>query len=127
MDARELRIGSLVNNYGMGTPVLIDIRPFHFSTFELNIGMYEPIPLTEEWLIKLGFEKTLIKFNDNSVLEALLFNGFVVQKNSMYQGWIVSRKQIDQPFKIHYLNSILYVHQLQNLYFALTGEELIIK
>lgn len=69
----------------------------------------EPIPLTEEWLVKFGFisiqdgwyqiEKMPISFNWNIYDNTLRFMGY--------------------SFK-----HIKYVHQLQNLYFALTGEEL---
>jgi hypothetical protein len=70
----------------------------------------EPIPLTEEWLLKFGFipnpyqdryEKGIIKFEcDKTLGETIL--------------WIELAPHIK------------YVHQLQNLYFALTEEELIL-
>jgi hypothetical protein len=68
-------------------------------------GDLEPIPLTEEWLIKLGAKKDKI---DNTYylpeLEIMLPNFF--------------------RYKTSMISRIDYVHQLQNLYFALTGEEL---
>jgi hypothetical protein len=69
----------------------------------------QPIPLTEEWLLKLGFlGKELI--TDNLI--------FVKLSNSIYVKGMSGA--------IH-AKSVEYVHQLQNLYFALTGEELTLK
>lgn len=76
----------------------------------------EPIPLTEEWLVRLGFEKTYDKalpYQDAYSKEGLIFDGefqlTVEGKESDLHG-------IGKPLK--------HVHQLQNLYFALTGEEI---
>ena len=108
MKATELRI----NNY-----VYIGINNF---VMHLNEEDYEnlvifktwdrlnPIPLTEEWLIKLDFNKfpgSYPLFNKDNFWACELINvGFL---------------------KIEHLElTIKYVHQLQNLYFALTGEEL---
>ena len=113
MEAKELRIGNLFRfistNYieyvsdiktnGLKTPVINNV----------SIKDTEPIPLTEEWLVKFGFVKDklevgLYHFND---LEIFLPNYFT--------------------WKTQFINNIKHVHQLQNLYFALTNEELTIK
>ncbi len=81
-----------------------------------------PIPLTEEWLLKFGFE-TDGNFEDKN--EIILPNNehdFIIEfsdytKNYHYTG----------GEGICYGVGCKYVHQLQNLYFALTGEELILK
>lgn len=62
-----------------------------------------PMKLTEEWLKKLGFKP----FQKDWSIKGLIIH-------SRKRGFIV-RKSIPQ---------IQYVHQLQNLYFALTGIEL---
>jgi hypothetical protein len=68
-----------------------------------------PISLTEEWLLKFGFEKS----------------GLYHVKNQIYihdeRGWT----ETGYEYRFNY-NSIKieYVHTLQNLYFALTGTEL---
>ena len=118
----ELRIRNYVNVPTQPTPVQIvcAIMPAHAGTSHtiehLELGGYltpyeliEPIPLTEEWLLKLGFKyflDTKIYAIDNFFIEKEPDNKIAV----MYD----------------YLNkSVEYVHQLQNLYFALTGEELV--
>jgi hypothetical protein len=71
----------------------------------------EPIQLTEEWLLKFGFENwDKNKWVDsNSVL--------TISKNDDNFSCLINQRDVD----------ILYVHQLQNLYFALTGKELTLK
>jgi len=71
---------------------------------------FEPIPLTEEWLERFGFEE------DDSVGWLKRFDksdSFFIDLSFMYWG--------ENSVKL------THVHQLQNLYFALTGEELTIK
>jgi hypothetical protein len=82
------------------------------------ISQYEPIPLTEEWLIKLGFEK-LTNSND----------GF---KNTTYTytkgiSFIVYFDGVRLSTNFWMGNEKHYVHQLQNLFYVLSGEELTIK
>jgi hypothetical protein len=61
---------------------------------------YQPIPLTEEWLLKFGFD---------------------VKEPVLISSWKFS------PFCDTIITKCEYVHQLQNLYFALIGTELIVK
>ncbi len=78
-----------------------------------------PIPLTEEWLLKFGFEKSdNTPFYDYFVLEFGIGLCYDVYSDSYFLAYQ----------KNHYTKTnIKYVHQLQNLYFALTNEELTIK
>lgn len=73
-----------------------------------------PIDLTEEWLEKLGFD----------------FDGYTYNMGKLS----INHKSADRPKGRVYYNSWAvsekrpeFVHQLQNLYFALAGEELTIK
>lgn len=80
-----------------------------------------PIPLTEEWLEKLGFKKNQQRVGTAGA-ECVPFDYTV-------DGWhrsdiVIKDFQLAYPiFNVE----LQYVHQLQNLYFALTGEELTIK
>lgn len=82
-----------------------------------DYNQIEPIPLTSEWLERFGFEK-----DDSRRTES-----------HPYTDYEKSGVRIDLPyFEFHFNNcdsgiDIEYVHQLQNLYFALTGQELELK
>lgn len=119
MKPEELRIGNYVN---------IFLNDVDHNTIQIKIddlyyigqknGVYEPIPVTEEWLLKFGFVKNSeLKYHwknwgTNGVI--------IITFDETYQGYLF---QLGKG-----LNKLLTnVHQLQNLYFALTGEELIIK
>lgn len=79
----------------------------------LSLELFKPIPLTKEWLVKFDFYKR--DWAEDIVYE----NQFPLLKDG--DAW----KLIDNDFIG--LKNIEFVHQLQNLYFALTDEELILK
>jgi hypothetical protein len=79
-----------------------------------------PIPLTEEWLMKFGFEN----ISDGN------YNQW--QKDTPGKPTIeLIRRYSREHFEVYSYKQLgidtLYVHQLQNLYFSLTGEELTVK
>src|SRR5690606_25038518 len=95
--------------------MLVDLKDLH------------PIPLTEEWLLRLGFEKKRHKWKDGSVSpnDYWLDEFNVVVDKRTYKPevhYILGRR--DSSNGSEYIKGIEHVHQLQNLYFALTGEEL---
>lgn len=141
INPKELRIGNLVEYNGIYWKVseILSPKPHRDIRFadkyivelfdgaglsSVSIEDIQPIPLTEEILIKAGFKQnqmdgdefyysydlkddvycdlSLINGDKNGYLEAILFP---------YESWFRYR----------------YVHQLQNLYLALTGSELEIK
>lgn len=121
MKAIELRIGNLVE-YKITDDLDERIEWWELSTIDsddLKIIQddcdYRPIPLTEEWLLKFGFKynNPTYEWYDKS---AVLF----IQVN--YLGFDLIAK-----FHNQVIREIKYVHELQNLYFALTGKELKIK
>ena len=65
----------------------------------------KPIPLTEKWLMDFNFNLKELGFDKLSVSHHLTGDKFY---------FIIS----------NYAKQIFYVHELQNLYFALTGREL---
>ena len=103
MKPNELRIGDWVETF----EGVIQIQ----NGWEIDEGNEcQPIPLTEEWLEKFGFEYS--DLNGDSGL------------------WKIPPFQIYgkcNQFIYEYALDVNYVHQLQNLYFAITGEELTIK
>jgi len=82
-----------------------------------SLENYEPIPLTEEWLIRFG----LID-RDNVAASECKF-GEYIKTGFMC---ILSKEYETNGYQAEYRNDIKYVHQLQNLYYCLTGEELML-
>ena len=125
MKASELRMGNLVNSESFLTNKL---TLYNLIQIEMNPNHpYKPIPLTEEWLLKLGFEEDF----SSDVYHHYHKEGFDMLKDYGGQG-IAIPKTTEEGYVHMYCGyydneiDLDYVHQLQNLYFALTGEELTI-
>lgn len=121
MNIIELRIGNLVrdihasDNFYAKVSAISSSR-IYYGGFHANPADLKPIPLTEEWILKFGFE--------------LNYTGTVSKRFDLtndprfdYSFNINGGENCGLRFKGDYIK-IQYVHQLQNLYFALTGEEL---
>lgn len=124
MKANELRIGNLIYD-----PIEIGGNVTTIKRIETDEDEYSgyldhcnPIPLTEEWLVKFGFKK----LDSDIIVYGKTFGVFDGEDYS--DGFILSKYK-DGNFYTSAGRKLIvkYVHQLQNLYFALTGEELIIK
>ncbi len=99
-----------------------------------GIDQIKPIPLTGEWLKDFGFwqfDYYTIQNTWNISLERnrVLSIGNVATPNEMVFLYEVNKEHIKEVVTIrnYDYDSKMYVHQLQNLYYALTGEELTIK
>ncbi|KYG76418.1 hypothetical protein [Roseivirga spongicola] len=115
MNPEELRIGNLYNWTAEGNDYVFEVESKDFS--DENYKNFEPIPLTDEWLTKLWFwpEK------ENHRVTPCCNYALVKLKDGYY---IYNHSEVDGSLTWIRTNAIQYVHQLQNLYFALTGEEL---
>ena len=138
MKANELRIGNLIKWISTGSiEKVMDIVTYdknEDNVNNVNISDCTAIQLTEEWLIMFGFEewKTEGEFkhkfivSEDDIYELYIYtacdNDWVIQLYNIYD---VNNK--DDHTYIALPITCKYVHQLQNLYFALTGEELTIK
>jgi hypothetical protein len=117
MKANELRIGNLIRF--KDDKDTIELTEENFSNLILfkTLHRLEPIPLTKEWLLKFGFEK-----NGNYLLEIKDNGAFFYDLNDK-EFWVGGYDSCvsSQGFII---SNIEFVHQLQNLYFVLTNNEL---
>lgn len=132
IEPNEIRIGSIIiqmgiDYYSAGYKIhdstddeIIQVTKENILEVIDNYNEYSSIPLTEEWLVKLGFkecdydlEKGYIKYNRQTSDYGCEY------KASNF--WIVPTSD-DDYYRIPV--DIKYVHQLQNLFFALTGTEL---
>ena len=119
--ANELRVWNLIDFEGETCKVLsIDGQgvdgSFIGSGEEVWIDLFQfrPIPLTEEWLLKLGFEKTKENFCTYDLGKISIYMPSICYEEgrTYFNSWVIIEK------------SPKYVHQLQNLYFCLCGKEL---
>jgi hypothetical protein len=111
--ANELRIGNKVDYYGNIVTInyindtdvgFSDYVPFDYPLLdEIN-----PIPITEDWLVRFGFEYSDITVD---------FHSFHIDLMKTNNGKFITTDIIKCP-------ELQHIHQLQNLYYALTGEEL---
>ena len=108
MKGKELRIGNYVQADGYYPYADIDgieKEMVRIGTDSFTYEAIEPIKLTEEWFLRLGFVD-----GQKNGLKLIRINEFY------YMCYVKESRGLDIDLK--------YVHQLQNLYFALTGEEL---
>lgn len=113
MNANELRIGNLAIQNGNGVRKIYSIESFPVGKINNDEeSFYSPIPLTEEWFIKMGFEKHDTNpywFRFGQICVSVLG---VVEVIS----WDMKKVKLDIE--------INFVHDLQNLIKSLTGKEL---
>lgn len=133
LNPSELRIGNIVWESSSFTPSPDDFEEIVVGAIngidkvvldnQNNIYSYDylyPIPLTPEWLGRFGFTKQ----GDGSF--------YIQVGNTLYLEFDndLSCSIIPETWSgsaVYTFADISHLHQLQNLYFALTGEELTIK
>ena len=110
-NARELRIGNRVNIVSHADDV--GISAYGIDNFHKGKTEVLPIKLNEEQLLRFGFKK----IGSNYEFHWLLLHGNIKTGTVDF----LLNEPNTGKMKVTVLN---YVHQLQNLYFALTGVEL---
>ena len=111
MTQQELRLGNLTSA-GIVTEIHNDCFYVHDGQSSLKNTWFDiqPIPLTEEWLLQLGFVKdTDIDYRYYHINGSLAYD---LDDNCI---------RIDDTWEF---GKRMFVHEIQNLYFALTGQEL---
>ena len=114
MEATELRIGNFICTIapcGVVDVKIVDADILYIAATRCND--LQPIPLTEEWLLKFGFEYR---------------NGYGYRLNGF--DFIVIKVADDIGFHFNYYSfhvEIKHVHHLQNLYYAVKEKELTLK
>lgn len=112
----EIRVGNWLLDWNTNKP--FQLKRVHFEFFSPH---HKPIPLTPEILEKCGFVKDEhIQQEFSYILKGASRISFVYYKANP------SCFSIEQDEKMIDFASgrCKYLHQLQNLYFSLTGEEL---
>jgi hypothetical protein len=110
MKAKDLRIGSTILFDGKITHASTRTIAYINNSERLKNGdsiCFEPIPLTEEWLLRFGFTHDI-------EYDQFHFD-FITITLPDCKVWVAMEYDIA---------TVKSVHELENLYFALTGSEL---
>lgn len=146
MNAKELRIGNLIkienelywptlkdiplmvnsisaisnvdieNKFSIGCEHINKITNAYYQNYHQFAEYIQPIPLTEEWLLKLNVD---IEKVNNYIF---IIDRFRLSWNKTYKFWYVMDKT-----SLCYITKVEYIHEWQNTYYVLNGTELTIK
>lgn len=111
MKSSELRIGNYYLSFG------VDLKRVERLEKDKEIIDFHPIKLNEEWLLNLGFNSFAFNGYEKFTLGGYSFRLNKEKRKFKHRLWFTFFDEME----------IKYVHQLQNLYFSLTGEELKLK
>jgi hypothetical protein len=138
MKTQEFRIGNWINSDEDGQYQIEEICRLSADSKNQNLGAkyrngsfwtdlehLEPIPLTDEWFIKWGFFKDGEYWSRSIVDYNYCFRWRDWAKNwAFYQEYTDSSDTKDDGVKYVISFDIEFVHQLQNLWFALLHKEI---
>lgn len=127
MKSNELRIGNYVDYKGKKDDVYFETSIYgvvgntiytenrfmddEYDYFQDDIKTVKPIKLKINHIINLGFKET-------SLMD------YYFKELSEIQIEVKNKKEFHLYFKDEFVRQINFVHELQNIYFALTKEEL---
>ena len=120
IDAKELRLGNCILD-NIGFVRYVNHRVLSYIVSNSDIHGYKPIPINTEVLEKCSFKKGVIQSGG--------YYGYSDGNIELDNNWqiVLFDGRIDDVNTKEYSPGINYLHQLQNLYFALMGEELTVK
>jgi len=122
MKAKELRIGNLITNKEGKVEKVFTLNDEWINGYDGNAGLipdreedFNGISLNKEWITNLGFINLIMS-------EHWIFP-LVMEKDNF--GWTLRISTANGS--IICSSTIDYVHELQNLYFAITKKELVLR
>ena len=117
MEAKELRIGNYVTHkHSLIWNPQVNIELLTEISDETNDFL--PIPLTEEWFNKFGADKEVYEYDESDYYLVIRHDKFdIIYESDEIIYCCIGGKVFD----------LKYVHQMQNLYYSLSGEGLTIK
>lgn len=120
IDVKELRIGNWIRNVEGDREEVVNLDFFRWlSVEEYDLEYYEPIQLTEEWLLKFG-----LKYHDG--WDDMKFH---FREEDAHNDKRFELLETNQGYETPSGQICKYVHQLQNCFYFhnLTGTELELK
>ena len=131
MTTADFRLGNFIQDPAMTEKSIVSHIVVNTITSNQingsNISLITPLNITEDWLIKLGF----MKLSDVTATEPN--GGFT--KDDLFLQLDGNMKFIATLWKIEGRNdgnsftrikAVLFIHELQNLYYAISGKELVL-
>jgi hypothetical protein len=123
INIRELKLGNIIQEQGLPylrlSPFIfreILDKPYLIKGLKSKEPRFKPMPLSNEWMVKLGF-------SENKDGQWLNHRGLSL--------WFRLDLRDNVPdltiwnyTSLFSIRQLQYVHELQNVYFSLTGEEL---
>lgn len=129
IEVTNIRIGNTIRlyaNYEDYEDITVTLQDL--TLINTKQGHFEPTPITEEWLLKFGFEKTYEPDSPEWRISLGLGSGQELFLEYPEREYIDIGVKRTNPHKktedFCYFKDIRYVHQLQNLFNSLTGKEL---
>jgi len=124
----ELRIGNLLYNVG---GMIVETTPQTISDVANKLVVKSPILITEEILLKCGFDKEADMFHVQICEKTEIVNKKELRLDADTDEWFADIVEYnDQLQSEQYSITIAkckYLHHLQNIYLDLKGEELNVK
>nr|WP_315026061.1 hypothetical protein [uncultured Chryseobacterium sp.] len=136
MEAKELLLGSIIYSKGQN---IKDGQFLGWKNYETKVTIevlqhilnnntdykYSPITLTEEWLLKFGFEQmkdsTTYEWKDGD------YRSIQVDLKSNEAEIYLCGYDYAMSSQCFPIDHIQYIHQIQNLFYSLNGKELNLK
>lgn len=126
IQAKELKLGNWVTHKIEGD-MQIDLSDFeHIHLHQAAITEYLPIELTTEWLTRFGFDEIngWTRFGIAIDMDGTYLCLDCDEEENVFT--TVSLYDVDENMAV-YLRPLTYVHELQNLFYSLSDEELKLK
>ena len=130
MEAKNFRIGNKImfgerwiniSHHDISNMAKMEVTEGEISS------LYKPIELTADWLIKFGFKEGNKCYKNAYSLDVLKTDFYLrpSYEDGFYWGFNISDEKLD--CELNDVKPLKYVHELQNLFFAITGTELRLK
>lgn len=118
MGVKNIRLSNFVSKGNEMTIVYsISMNDENDKINGVDASKFKPIRLTDQWLSMFGFKK------NKSWGDSYELNSFIVDENPLRLNEYFFRNIINNE-ELILLKDFRFVHELQNLYFTLTDEEL---
>ena len=118
LKVEDLRVGNYVKGIAIDLTHKIDLHFFNEAyDDDTMLDWYSPIPLTEAILIACGFEESGEGFTHKEYNEFDIY--LFLSENNLWSAYNLSK----EGFMVM-SNTFKSLHQLQNLFYCLSGKEL---